>query len=76
MFDFNQALMDFGALVCAARNPEVRGVPDGKQLPQFSVPSGGAARTQPRESRRRQHLMSTRVSSSLPRSSSATAHFW
>jgi A/G-specific adenine glycosylase len=27
VFDFNQALMDFGATVCAARNPKCSGCP-------------------------------------------------
>ena len=30
VFDFNQALMDLGAMVCVARNPEVPGLPDGE----------------------------------------------
>ena len=30
VFDFNQALMDFGAMVCVARNPRCLGLPDGE----------------------------------------------
>jgi A/G-specific adenine glycosylase len=30
VFDFNQALMDFGALVCVARNPKCLGCPMSK----------------------------------------------
>ena len=37
VFDFNQALMDFGAMICVARNPEVPGLPDGEELPRLPV---------------------------------------
>ena len=35
VFDFNQALMDFGAMVCVARNPRCLVLPDGEELPRF-----------------------------------------
>ena len=31
VFDFNQALMDFGAMVCVARNPEMSDLPDARR---------------------------------------------
>ena len=33
VFDFNQALMDFGATVCVARKPRCRELPDDAILP-------------------------------------------
>ena len=36
VFDFNQALMDFGAMVCVGAQPEVPRLPDGEELPLVS----------------------------------------
>ena len=41
VFDFNQALMDFGATLCTARKPEVPDLPDAATAapPTRSTPS-------------------------------------
>jgi len=39
VFDFNQALMDFGATVCTARNPKCDGCPMTKQCRSFPLAS-------------------------------------
>ena len=39
VFDFNQALMDFGATVCTARKPQVPRLPDARRLRRLSVQS-------------------------------------
>ena len=38
VFDFNQALMDFGATVCSARKPAVPDLPDDVEVPR-RIPS-------------------------------------
>ena len=68
VFDFNQALMDFGATLCTARKPKCLRVPDARRLRRLSV------RTARQESRR--DARSRRIaaaSSSRRRSSSVTA---
>ena len=40
VFDFNQALMDFGALVCAARRPKCLGCPMAKGCRSYPVAPG------------------------------------
>ena len=40
VFDFNQALMDFGATVCVARKPQVQRLPDDAAV---RLVSGAAA---------------------------------
>ena len=40
VFDFNQALMDFGAMVCVARNPKCLVCPMTKELPRLPVQPG------------------------------------
>ena len=45
VFDFNQAIMDFGAMVCTARRPKCDVVPDGGHVPRVPV------RPAPRRSR-------------------------
>jgi A/G-specific adenine glycosylase len=47
VFDFNQALMDFGALVCVARNPKCPECPMAKECR-----TAGAGRATPRAGRR------------------------
>ena len=37
VFDFNQALMDFGATVCSARKPAVPDLPDDVEVPRLSL---------------------------------------
>ena len=37
VFDFNQALMDFGATVCRARKPEVPDLSDDVEVPRLSL---------------------------------------
>ena len=38
VFDFNQALMDFGAMVCVARNPKCPGCPMAKDCRSYQKP--------------------------------------
>ena len=64
VFDFNQALMDFGATLCTARKPKCLICP---------MRTGCAA--YPVQSRQRASAMTGRRSSSPPRSSSATARY-
>ena len=40
VFDFNQALMDFGAMVCVARKPKCLVCPMAEELPRISLRSG------------------------------------
>jgi A/G-specific adenine glycosylase len=42
VFDFNQALMDFGATVCTARQPKCRGCPMTRQCKSFTRLKGAA----------------------------------
>jgi A/G-specific adenine glycosylase len=57
VFDFNQALMDFGATVCAARQPKCDSCPMTRQCKSFkrmkaaSVGSRATARDKPLGSR-------------------------
>jgi len=44
VFDFNQAIMDFGALVCAARNPKCAGCPMASFCRGFKVGTSDSAR--------------------------------
>ena len=47
VFDFNQALMDFGATVCSARKPLCDGVPDGARLRHRRVSSATSPASAP-----------------------------
>src|SRR4029079_9875191 len=44
VFDFNQALMDFGAMVCVARNPKCLVCPMAKSCLAYPVKPHAAAR--------------------------------
>ena len=44
VFDFNQALMDFGATVCMARNPQCLACPMSKDCRSPIHPIAGIAR--------------------------------
>ena len=67
VFDFNQALMDFGATLCTARKPQVPAVPDARR-------TAPPIRSTPRTKRRAvMPELAPGASSSPPRSSSATA---
>ena len=47
VFDFNQALMDLGAMVCVARNPRCLVCPMAKECRSFPFTSDGRARASP-----------------------------
>jgi A/G-specific adenine glycosylase len=53
VFDFNQALMDFGALVCVARNPRCLVCPMANACRAFRRENRGRPGPQPAKSRRR-----------------------
>ena len=48
VFDFNQALMDFGAMVCTARKPACQGCPMAKMCRSYPMDVAGAKRKRTR----------------------------
>ena len=75
VFDFNQALMDFGATVCTATEAAVRDVPDATDVSDVSIHADHNARRHEGAKATEGPDSGLRIRSSLPQSSSRDGAF-